>query len=277
MTRTALITGASSGFGRATAQLLAARGFRLVLLARRRERLEQLAEQLHGVAVHVMPVDISDADALNLALAELPPAFIEVDVLINNAGLALGLSPAQEADLEQWVTMVETNIVGLMRITHRLLPGMVARNRGHIINIGSIAGSWPYPGSNVYGATKAFVQQFSRNLRADLLGTAVRITNIDPGLAETEFSEVRFRGDRTRAAEVYTGTQPLTAEDVAATIDWVIGAPPHVNINALEIMPVCQAWQSLAVARQPAEAALSQRQVPLPPPSPGPHIPAPAA
>jgi len=176
--------------------------------------------------------------------------FQEIDVLINNAGLALGLEPAHEADLNQWETMVNTNIKGLMYCTRQILPGMVERGRGHIINIGSVAGSTSYPGGNVYGATKAFVKQFSNNLRSDLLGTPIRITNIEPGLAETEFSVVRFAGDRDRAAEVYKGTQPLAAEDIAEIVYWVTNLPQHVNINCLEVMPVCQAWGPFAIHRQ---------------------------
>jgi 3-hydroxy acid dehydrogenase/malonic semialdehyde reductase len=184
------------------------------------------------------------------AIASLPPAFASVDVLVNNAGGAIGLDPAQAADLNDWDAMIDSNIKGLVYCTRFLLPGMVERNRGHVINIGSTAGEWPYPGGNVYGAAKAFVHQFSNNLRADLLGTAVRVTNIEPGLAGgTEFSEVRFKGDKKKAAAVYEGTQPLTADDVADAIHWVATRPAHVNVNVMQIMPVCQAYGPLPVKR----------------------------
>lgn len=250
MPKTILITGASSGFGAACAEKFAEHGCQLVLLARRVERLQALQEKLKATcAVHISELDVTDAQAVSAVLDDLPADFKNVDVLINNAGLALGLEAAQQASMDDWQTMVNTNILGLLRVTHHLLPGMVARGCGHIINIGSTAGSWPYPGGNVYGATKSFVQTFSRNLRADLLGTAIRVTNIDPGLAETEFSQVRFKNDVQRAVDVYQDTQPLRATDIADIIHWVTAVPPHVNINALEVMPVCQAWGPLAVDR----------------------------
>jgi 3-hydroxy acid dehydrogenase/malonic semialdehyde reductase len=172
-----------------------------------------------------------------------------VDVLVNNAGLALGLEPAQAADLDDWETMVDTNIKGLMYCTRAILPGMVERKRGHVVNVGSIAGAWPYPGGNAYGATKAFVAQFSRNLRADLLGKNIRVTDVEPGLAETEFSVVRFKGDQERADKVYTGTQPLTGVDIAEIVHWVVSLPAHVNVNSVEVMPTGQAWGPLAIHR----------------------------
>ena len=173
----------------------------------------------------------------------------EVSILINSAGLALGLGGADAADLDDWDAMVDTNIKGLMYCTHAILPGMVARGVGQIINLGSVAGSWPYPGGKVYGGTKAFVQQFSRNLRSDLLGKGVRVTNIEPGMCETEFSKVRFDGNEAQAAAVYQGMQPLSAEDVAEVIFWVATRPPHVNVNQLELMPVSQAWSGFSVHR----------------------------
>jgi len=179
----------------------------------------------------------------------LPVEYRDIDILLNNAGLALGLEPAYAADLDEWETMVDTNIKGLLYMTRLILPGMVARKKGHIINIGSIAGSWPYPGGNAYGATKAFVQQFSRNLRADLRGTGIRVTNIEPGLAESEFSVVRFGGDHDKAAKVYEGTQPLTPADIAETVFWTASRPAHVNINSVEVMPVCQTWDNFAISR----------------------------
>ncbi|MEX2335311.1 MAG: SDR family NAD(P)-dependent oxidoreductase, partial [Pseudohongiella sp.] len=246
MTRTVLITGASSGFGEACARKFAASGDNLVLMARRLERLDRLQTELSGhVRVHTVGIDLTDADALTQAVQTLPDWCRTPDILINNAGLALGLSSAHEADMQDWETMINTNITALVRMTRLLLPGMVAQNRGHIINVGSTAGNWPYPGGNVYGATKAFVQQFSRELRADLLGKNIKVSNIEPGLAETEFSLVRFKQDQSKADTVYDGTQPLTAHDIADIIYWVCSVPPHVNINAMEIMPLCQAWGPL--------------------------------
>lgn len=250
MTRTVLITGASSGFGEASARKFAASGDHLVLLARRAERLQTLADELAGsTRVHTVSIDITDSGALAQALPAMPDWCQAPDILINNAGLALGLEAAHEADMQDWTTMINTNITALVHMTRLLLPGMVARNRGHIINIGSTAGNWPYPGGNVYGATKAFVQHFSRELRADLLGRNIKVSNIEPGLAETEFSLVRFKRDQDRADNVYDGTQPLTAQDIADIIHWVCSVPPHVNINALEVMPLCQAWGPLKIDR----------------------------
>ena len=243
------ITGASAGFGQALARWFVQRGHRVIGTGRRQERLTALRNEL-GANFHGLAFDLCDEAALNQALAALPAEFQPIDVLVNNAGLARGLEPAQRADWADWQQMIDTNISALARITHRLLPAMVARNRGHIINLGSIAGSYPYPGSNVYGATKAFVKQFSLNLRADLLGTRVRVSNIEPGLCGgTEFSQVRFHGDAARAAAVYAGVQALSAEDVAAVIGWVAELPEHVNINRLELMPTAQSFAGLAVAR----------------------------
>lgn len=250
MNKTVMITGASSGFGAACARAFAQRGCRLVLAARRAELLEQLRHELgDGVKVHTVLLDVRNAEAVAAAFASLPEEFAEVEVLVNNAGLALGLEPAHEANLDDWETMVDTNVKGVMYCTRAALPKMVARNRGHIINIGSVAGSWPYPGGNVYGASKAFVQQFSRNLRADLLGTAVRVSNIEPGMADTEFSRVRFKGDDEKAQRVYTGTEPLYAEDVAEIVVWAASVPARVNINNVEVMSINQAWGPLAVHR----------------------------
>jgi 3-hydroxy acid dehydrogenase / malonic semialdehyde reductase len=250
MNKTALITGASSGFGAACAHAFAKLGWKLVLTARRTDALEQLRRELSELtAVHIVTLDVREREAVQAAFSSLPPEFAEIDLLVNNAGLALGLEPAQRASLDDWDTMVDTNIKGVMYCTRTILPGMVARNRGHIVNIGSVAGNWPYPGGNVYGGTKAFVQQFSRNLRADLLGTAVRVTNIEPGMAETEFSKVRFKGDNERAHRIYSGTEPLAAEDIAEIVVWVSNLPARVNINSLEVMPVSQAWAALSVHR----------------------------
>jgi len=248
MTGTILITGASSGFGEACARRFAENGWRLVLVARRRERLEAIQRDLGGPdQIRLVPLDVRDRTSVVTMLGGLDEPFAEVDVLLNNAGLGLGMEPAWEANLDEWETMVDTNIKGLMYVSRTILPGMVARNRGHVINLGSIAGSWPYPGGHVYGGTKAFVQQFSRNLRADLLGSRVRVTDLDPGLCETEFSVVRFRGDQEKANSLYRGRDPIRPEDIAECVHWVTSLPPHVNINAMEIMPVTQAWGALPV------------------------------
>ena len=251
MSKVAFITGATSGFGAACARRFAADGWRLVLCGRRQERLDAVqTEVAEAVPVHAFPLDVCDEAAVNAAVAALPTEFAEIDLLINNAGLALGLEPAHRCDMEDWQRMVDTNIKGLIYCTRAVLPGMVARDRGHIVNIGSVAGTYPYPGGNVYGATKAFVKQFSLNLRADLLGTRVRVTNIEPGLAESEFSLVRFKGDDTQAAKVYQGTQPLRPEDIADIVYWATSRPAHVNINSIEVMPVCQAFAPLAISRE---------------------------
>lgn len=250
-TRTILITGASAGFGAACARMFAADGSRLVLTARRVDLLIKLQEELSATSdVHIIPLDVRDREAVQGAIASLPERFREIDILLNNAGLALGLEPAHQVDLDDWDTMVDTNIKGLMYCTRFVLPGMVARNHGHIVNISSTAGAWPYPGGNVYGGTKAFVTQFSRNLRCDLLGTKVRVTCIQPGMAETEFSQVRFKGDEGKAAGVYQGTEPLMAEDIAETVRWIVSQPPHVNINTLELMSIDQTWGPFAIHRE---------------------------
>jgi len=247
--RTVMITGATSGFGEACARKFASAGDKLVLFARRMDRLEKLKQSL-AVPVHIVRLDVRDRQSVERTLSSLPPEFSEIDILLNNAGLSLGLEPAYQTDLDDWETMVETNIKGLMYFTRLVLPGMVERNRGHIINLGSIAASYPYPGGNVYGATKAFVKQFSLNLKADLLGTAVRVTDIEPGLAQTEFSLVRFKGDVEKAEGVYKGTTPISAQDIAEIIFWVSNLPAHVNINLLEVMPVCQSFGFFAVDRR---------------------------
>ncbi|HMJ14716.1 MAG TPA: SDR family oxidoreductase [Polyangiaceae bacterium] len=247
---TVFVTGASSGFGEAITRKLAAQGDRVVAAGRRFDRLERLAHEL-GPNVHPLQLDVQNRTAVMNALANLPEAFADVNALVNNAGLALGLEPAAAANLDDWETMVDTNIKGLMFCTRALLPGMIARRRGHIVNMGSIASEFPYPGGNAYGATKAFVHQFSLNLRADLLGTGVRVTNVEPGLCGgSEFSEVRFHGDRERAAAVYRDTQPLTPEDIADTVLWVLSRPAHVNVNVIQLMPVDQAFGPLAVHRR---------------------------
>jgi len=250
MGKTVFITGASSGFGASCARAFANQGDRLVLAARRREALGKVASEVSTrTKVHTVILDVRDREAVRAAVEGLPEEFRDIDVLINNAGLALGLEPSHQVNLDDWETMVDTNIKGVLYCTRFILPGMVARNRGHIVNLGSTAGSWPYPGGNVYGATKAFVAQFTRNLRADLLGKRVRATCIMPGMAETEFSLVRFKGDAGKADKVYADTEPLSPEDIAGIILWVTGLPPHVNVNALEVMSIFQSWGPLAVHR----------------------------
>jgi 3-hydroxy acid dehydrogenase / malonic semialdehyde reductase len=247
--RIAVVTGATAGFGLATTEAFLAAGARVVATGRRAERLEALAAR-HAGRVLALALDVRDRDAVEEAFADLPPAFAAVDVLVNNAGLALGLEPAHRASLDEWESMIDTNCAGLVTVTRALLPGMVERNRGHVVNLGSVAGTYPYPGGNVYGATKAFVHQFSLNLRSDLLGTAVRVTSVEPGMAETEFSLVRFGGDAAKAAKVYEGVTPLGGADVAEAILWAVTRPPHVNVNVVELMPVQQAFAAFAVSRR---------------------------
>jgi 3-hydroxy acid dehydrogenase / malonic semialdehyde reductase len=248
--RTILVTGASAGFGAAIVRRFAAKGARVVATARRLDKLEALAKEL-GAAILPVALDVQDRKAVERAVADLPPAFAAIDCVVNNAGLALGLEPAQRADLANWDRMIDTNCKGLVYVTRAVLPGMVERGRGHVVNIGSTAGSYPYPGGNVYGATKAFVHQFSLNLRADLHGTGVRVTCIEPGLCGgTEFSEVRFGGDKAKAAAIYAGVQPLTAEDIAEAVDWATSQPNHFNVNTIELMPVAQSFAPLQIHRQ---------------------------
>jgi 3-hydroxy acid dehydrogenase / malonic semialdehyde reductase len=248
--RVALVTGASSGFGAAIARRYARAGVRVIATARRQDRLAALADEFGEDLIFCSGLDVRNRTAIEHLVSSLPPAFAEVDVLVNNAGLALGLEPAQAADLDQWEQMIETNCTGLVYVTREVLPGMVARRRGHVVNMGSIAATYPYPGGNVYGATKAFVHQFSLGLRADLHGTGVRVTCLEPGLVGgSEFSEVRFGGDTERAAGLYAGTDPLTPEDIAAAVEWVTFQPEHVNVNLLELMPVSQSFGPLPVDR----------------------------
>ena len=248
--KVALVTGATAGFGEACAEALVHAGMTVIAAGRRKERLEALAARLGKEKVHPLVVDVQDRAAVEGAVGELPPALAAIDVLVNNAGLALGLEPAHRASLDEWETMIATNCRGLVTVTRAVLPGMVERNRGHVVNVGSVAGTYPYPGGNVYGATKAFVHQFTLNLRADLLGTAVRATAIEPGMAETEFSLVRFQGDAAKAAKVYEGVTPLSAHDVAGAILWAVSLPPHVNVNVVELMPVQQAFSPFAISRK---------------------------
>jgi 3-hydroxy acid dehydrogenase/malonic semialdehyde reductase len=250
--RTAFVTGATAGFGNAIAHRLVRDGWRVIAAGRRQERLDTLAAEL-GDTVLPLRLDVTDLEAVAALPGSLPEGWREVDALVNNAGLALGLDPAQSAKLEDWDRMVAVNVTGVMHVTRALLPGMVARNRGHVVTLGSIAGTYPYPGGHVYGASKAFVAQFMLNLKADLVGRQVRLTNVEPGLCGgTEFSAVRFGGDQAKADAVYAGTTPLTAEDIAEAVSWVLSLPPHVNINRIEMMPTCQASAPLAVKRENA-------------------------
>jgi 3-hydroxy acid dehydrogenase/malonic semialdehyde reductase len=250
MSLTVLITGATAGFGEATTRRFIRDGHRVIATGRRAERLDALAKEL-GPSVLAFPLDVTDAAAVAALPGSLPAEWQAIDVLVNNAGLALGLDPAFKASLSDWDTMVATNVTGLLHVTRALLPGMVARNSGHIINLGSTAGSYPYPGGHVYGASKAFVKQFSLNLRADLIGTGVRVTDLEPGLVGgSEFSRVRFGGDAAKAEAVYAGTQPLLPDDIAEAIAWVVALPAHVNINRMEMMPTCQAAGPIAVKRR---------------------------
>ena len=252
MNKTIFITGATSGFGRAAARRFAAAGWAVALTGRRTGRLQALQEELAPHApVHIAALDVRDAEAVKTVVEALPEEFRALRVLVNNAGLALALQPAQAVALEDWHTMIDTNITGLVNVTHALLPALLATGRGaSIINIGSVAGQWPYPGGHVYGASKAFVKQFSHNLRCDLLGTGVRVTDIAPGMAETEFMLVRTKGDQAASDRLYCGAEPLTAEDIAEQIFYVANQPGHININRLEIMPTRQAWSAFAVERE---------------------------
>ena len=244
-----LITGATAGFGAEMARIFIQHGHRVIATGRRAERLAGLAAEL-GSNLLPCELDVTSKSSISAALASLPADWQEIDVLINNSGLALGVEPAQKALLDDWETMIDTNCKGLVTMTHMLLPAMIARDRGMIINLGSIAGNTPYPGGNVYGATKAFVDQFTLNLRADLVGTNVRATNIAPGMCSgTEFTNVRLKGDDAAAAKVYAGTQALTAADIAKAAYWITTLPPHVNINYLEMMPTCQGFGPLSVKR----------------------------
>ncbi len=249
--KVAVVTGASSGIGKAIAESLAKQNVRLVLIARRHDKLEQVKRELQSYTeVHVIACDITHQQEISDALNKVPDAFAPIDVLINCAGLALGLDVAQETVWKDWEKMVNVNCIALSYLTHLLLPGMVERDFGHIVNIGSTAGTYSYKGANVYGATKAFVEQFSLNLKADLLGSSVRVTSIEPGMVgDSEFSLVRFKGDKDKANQVYEGLKPLCPDDVAASVLWALTQPPHVNINRMELMPVSQAPSHLACSR----------------------------
>lgn len=245
------VTGATAGFGAAIARRFVTAGHRVIAAGRREDRLQALVDELGRDNVLPLVLDVRDRDAVFAAVAGLPADYAQIDLLVNNAGLALGLEPAHRADLDQWETMIDTNVTGLVTMTRAVLPGMVERNRGHVVNIGSVAGAYAYPGGNVYGATKAFVHQFSMNLRADLTGTRVRVTDVAPGLVGgTEFSNVRFSGDQSRVDKVYEGADALTPDDIAETVFWAATLPARVNINYLEVMPVTQSFSALSITRQ---------------------------
>lgn len=252
MSNSIFITGATAGFGAAMARRFARDGWSLILSGRRVDRLDALAEELSGQTdVTTLVLDVQDRAAVEAAVNGLPEKFKTLRALVNNAGLALGTATAQNSSLDDWETMIDTNVKGVVYCTRLLLPRLIAHGAGAgIVNLGSVAGNWPYQGGNVYGATKAFVKQFSLNLRSDLQGTGVRVTNIEPGMAESEFSVVRFAGDKSKADAVYQGVDPMTPEDIAETIHWVLNQPPHMNINRIEMMPVNQAFAGFAVHRK---------------------------
>ncbi|TCS42366.1 SDR family oxidoreductase [Reinekea marinisedimentorum] len=250
MNKCVLITGATAGFGLATAKRFAAEGWKLVLTGRRQERLDALQEELSSQCeVHCIKLDVRDSDSVSAAMQQLPEAFQSVSVLVNNAGLALGTDPCYQAKLSDWQTMIDTNVTGLVNVTHALLPLLMKQTPATVINLSSIAANWPYPGSHVYGASKAFVRQFSHNMRCDLAGKGVRVTSLEPGLAESEFSLVRFGGDKEKADQLYKGANAIQPEDIANIIYWVATQPAHLNINSLEVMPASQAWNSFQVVK----------------------------
>ena len=242
-----LITGATGDFGKAFAKRFSAIGSKLILHGRDPKKLDEVVK-LYPTAIPVV-FDVTDKKAMKAAIDTLPASHKNIDLLINNTGGALGLDKAQDADADDWEKMIQINVTGIALLTNYVVRGMAERKRGHIINVGSTAGNYPYAGGNVYGAAKAFVKQFSLNLRADLIGTNIRVTNVEPGQAETQFSTVRFKGDSEKAAKVYAGTKSLTPDDVAETVFWAATLPPHVNINRVELMPTCQSFAGLTVER----------------------------
>ena len=246
--KTVLVTGASAGFGAAIAARFADNGWRVIACARRAERLRQLVDRFGAERIHASAFDMRDEAAMRAALTALPGDFRAIDLVVNNAGLALGTTKAQDSDLAQWRQMIDTNVTALVTLTRLLLPQLIAR-RGAIVNISSISGTHPYTGGNVYGGTKAFVTHFSANLRTDLHGTGVRVTNIEPGMAETEFTQVRIGGNQAASDRLYAGAHPITGDDIAETVWWVANLPPHLNINRIEVMPVSQSVAGLQIAR----------------------------
>ncbi|WP_454886728.1 SDR family NAD(P)-dependent oxidoreductase [Sphingomonas oryzagri] len=249
MSKTVFITGATSGFGEAAVRAFAGAGWKVIATGRRAERLDTLVSALGSDTVHPAAFDVRDDAARDAAIDALPGAFAGIDLLINNAGLALGTKPAQQADLAEWKTMIDTNVTALVSLTHRLLPALIER-KGAVINLSSVAATYPYTGGNVYGGSKAFVSQFSLGLRSDLHGTGVRVTSIEPGMAETEFTLIRTGGDQGASDALYQGAQPMTGEDIANMLLWVAELPPHLNVNRLEIMPVRQSFAGFQIARQ---------------------------
>ncbi|MGN6152874.1 MAG: SDR family NAD(P)-dependent oxidoreductase [Lysobacteraceae bacterium] len=247
--KTILVTGATSGFGRAAVERFHGAGWRVIATGRRAERLDALGDALGRERLHTAAFDVRDEAAMRAALDALPDAFRGIDVLVNNAGLALGTAPAQRADLAQWKQMIDTNVTALATLTHALLPTLIER-RGAILNVSSVAATYPYPGGNVYGGTKAFVSQFSLGLRSDLHGTGVRVTSIEPGMAETEFTLVRTRGDQAASDTLYKGADPILPGDIAETLFWIATLPPHLNVNRIEVMPVRQSFAGFQVARE---------------------------
>lgn len=247
--KTILITGGTSGFGRSAVERFHRAGWRVIATGRRAERLDALADALGRERLHTAAFDIRDEAAMRAALDALPDGFRAIDVLVNNAGLALGTAPAQRADLAQWKQMIDTNVTALATLTHALLPALIER-KGAILNVSSVAATYPYPGGNVYGGTKAFVSQFSLGLRSDLHGTGVRVTSIEPGMAETEFTLVRTGGDQGASDTLYKGADPITGEDIAETLFWIANLPPHLNVNRIEVMPVRQSFAGFHVARE---------------------------
>lgn len=250
MNKCVLITGATAGFGLATAKIFAKNGWNLILTGRRTDRLEALASELSSqTKVHTCTLDVRDNDAVVEAINNIPEEFSNILALVNNAGLALGTDPSYEAKLSDWQTMIDTNITGLVNVTHALLPKMVGKEGASIVNLASVASNWPYPGSHVYGASKAFVAQFTRNLRCDVVGKNLRVTSLEPGLSESEFSLVRFGGDQDKYDKLYKGANALQPEDIANIIYWIATQPPHININSLEVMPTSQAWNNFNVVK----------------------------
>ena len=249
MTKIAMITGATAGFGAAAVRRFAGAGWRVIATGRRADRLKKLVEDFGTDKVFTLAFDMRKPAAIEAALATLPESFRNIDLLINNAGLALGTAPAQKADLEQWNQMIETNVTGLVTVTHKLLPTLIEQ-KGAVINISSVAASYPYPGGNVYGGTKAFVAQFSLGLRSDLHGTGVRVTSVEPGMAETEFTLVRTNGNQTASDNLYKGANPMTAANIAETLFWIATLPSHMNINRIEMMPVNQSFSPFQVHRE---------------------------
>lgn len=244
------ITGATSGFGEAAARRYVAAGGKMIATGRRKDRLEKLQAELGAENCHIIELDVQDRAAMEQAIADIPAPFNAINIVLANAGLALGLQPAAEAVLDDWETMISTNISGLVYTVRLLLPGLIARGGGHVVTLGSVAGEYAYPGGSVYGATKAFVKQFALNLRSDLQGKNVRVTNIEPGLTETEFSLVRFKGDEGKASAPYAKTKAMNAEDIAESIFWATTLPAHVNVNKIELMATTQAIGPFDIFRE---------------------------